>query len=229
MSLEGAIAAHRFGLGARPGEIARASANPKAWLMDQLNGSPDQPKSPGGQPFHNAGQLVMETDDYDVQKFLTKGERKKEKALKKNPATQNSAAVKMALKNARSGGRLARRTQYMEEMGARFAHGFTTDKPFAERIVRFWSNHFTISVQHRRVLMFAGDFEREAIRPHINGSFEDMLFAVCMHPAMQLYLDNWHSIGPDSPAGAGGKEKKKRGPRGDGTLHARRGWRLFTG
>ena len=33
MSLEGAIAANRFGLGARPGEIARASDNPKAWLM----------------------------------------------------------------------------------------------------------------------------------------------------------------------------------------------------
>ena len=36
MSLEGAIAAHRFGLGARPGEIDSASRNPKAWLLAQI-------------------------------------------------------------------------------------------------------------------------------------------------------------------------------------------------
>src|SRR6202000_1108801 len=51
-----------------------------------------------------------------------------------------------------------------------------------------------------------GDFEREAIRPHINGTFEDMLFAVCMHPAMQLYLDNWRSMGP---GWTGGKARGK--------------------
>ena len=32
MTLEGAIAVTRFGLGARPGEIAQASVNPKTWL-----------------------------------------------------------------------------------------------------------------------------------------------------------------------------------------------------
>ena len=51
MSFEGAIAAHRFGLGARPGEIARASANPKAWLMAQLQGGAPQPVPPDGKPF----------------------------------------------------------------------------------------------------------------------------------------------------------------------------------
>ena len=36
MSLEGALAANRFGLGAKPGEIDEASADPKAWLLGQL-------------------------------------------------------------------------------------------------------------------------------------------------------------------------------------------------
>jgi uncharacterized protein (DUF1800 family) len=99
------------------------------------------------------------------------------------------------------GGVNVRKQEYMDEMAARFALGFSTDRPFAERVTRFWSNHFTISTQRKKVLIFAGDFEREAIRPHINGTFEDMLFAVCMHPAMQLYLDNWNSMGPNSPVG----------------------------
>ena len=76
MSLEGAIAAHRFGLGARPGEIARASANPKAWLTDQLNGgAPQPPPLPGGQPYANAGKLVSEEEDYKLVKLKTKGDK----------------------------------------------------------------------------------------------------------------------------------------------------------
>ena len=35
-TLEGAIAVTRFGLGARAGEIALASQNPRAWLKEQL-------------------------------------------------------------------------------------------------------------------------------------------------------------------------------------------------
>ena len=52
----------------------------------------------------------------------------------------------------------------------------------------------------------AGAYEREAIRPHVLGRFDDMLLAVETHPAMLLYLDNARSIGPNSPAGQrGGK------------------------
>lgn len=186
MSLEGAIAAHRFGLGARPGEIERASANPKSWLLAQVNGPAPQPVADDGQPFSNAGQLVAMEEDYKVQKFMAKGNKKK-------------GGGKSGMKMDR--GTNIRRQTYMREMGARLSLGFTTDRPFAERIVRFWSNHFTVSAHRHKIMLFAGDFEREAIRPHINGSFEDMLFAVCMHPAMQIYLDNWHSFGPHSPAG----------------------------
>ena len=45
----------------------------------------------------------------------------------------------------------------------------------------------------------------EAIRPHVTGRFEDMLFAVMHHPAMLLYLNNAGSVGPDSPRAQGGK------------------------
>jgi len=43
-----------------------------------------------------------------------------------------------------------------------------------------------------------GAFERDAIRPHIAGRFEDMLVASTMHPAMLRYLDNVQSAGPHS-------------------------------
>jgi len=49
--------------------------------------------------------------------------------------------------------------------------------------------------------MWAGSFEREAIRPHVLGRFADMLKAVEQHPAMLFFLDNQQSLGPDSRAG----------------------------
>ncbi len=38
MRIETVIAANRFGLGARPGELARIDGNPQGWLLDQLQG-----------------------------------------------------------------------------------------------------------------------------------------------------------------------------------------------
>src|SRR5690242_3661274 len=84
MSLEGAIAAHRFGLGARPGEIAAASRDPKAWLIAQLNGGAPQMRDLDGKPFPDSGTLVSEEEDYKLGKFLNKGN----KAAKREAANQ---------------------------------------------------------------------------------------------------------------------------------------------
>ena len=69
------------------------------------------------------------------------------------------------------------------------------------RLVKFWSNHFTVSSARPFIAPLAGAYEREAIHPHIFGRFEDMLVAVTKHPAMLLYLDNVSSIGPKSSFG----------------------------
>ena len=109
MSLEGAIAAHRFGLGARPGEIDRASGNPKAWLLGQINGPAPQPRPLDGQSFANAGKLVSEEDNYKIQKFMNKGNKKK--GEKRDPSVPKMGD-----------GNVRKRT-YVEEMSARFALG----------------------------------------------------------------------------------------------------------
>jgi uncharacterized protein (DUF1800 family) len=95
----------------------------------------------------------------------------------------------------------AHREIFMAEMDARFALGFTTPRPFAERLVWFWSNHFTVSSTNGKTLALLGAFEREAIRPHVLGKFEDMVLATARHPAMLIYLNNVKSVGPESHAG----------------------------
>ncbi|PDT92358.1 hypothetical protein CO669_02420 [Bradyrhizobium sp. Y36] len=79
---------------------------------------------------------------------------------------------------------------------------------YTERLVAFWSNHFCISASKGELArIWAGAFEREAIRPHVLGRFADMLKAVEQHPAMLFFLDNQQSLGPDSRAG----QNRKRG------------------
>jgi uncharacterized protein (DUF1800 family) len=87
---------------------------------------------------------------------------------------------------------------YFSEIEARLGAAVTSDRPFVERLVQFWSNHFTVSARRPFIRGLAGAYEREAIRPHVLGRFADMLLAVESHPAMLLYLDNAQSFGPDS-------------------------------
>src|ERR1700761_2865232 len=90
---------------------------------------------------------------------------------------------------------------FRAEALARLQRGVIADCGFAERLVIFWSNHFCISANKGGLArMWAGSFEREAIRPHVFGRFADMLKAVEQHPAMLFFLDNQQSLGPDSRA-----------------------------
>jgi len=97
---------------------------------------------------------------------------------------------------------------YRAEALARLQRAAIADCGFTERLVAFWSNHFCISANKGELArMWAGSFEREAIRPHVLGRFGDMLKAVEQHPAMLFFLDNQQSLGPDSRAG----QNRKRG------------------
>ncbi len=73
--------------------------------------------------------------------------------------------------------------------------------PFQERLVRFWFDHFTVSIRAGGLPGLVDLYENEAIRPHVVGRFRDMLGAVVRHPLMLVYLDNALSIGPNSPMG----------------------------
>jgi uncharacterized protein (DUF1800 family) len=91
---------------------------------------------------------------------------------------------------------------FRAEALARLQRAAVVECGFAERLVVFWSNHFCISASKGGLArMWAGSFEREAIRPHVLGRFADMLKAVEQHPAMLFFLDNQQSLGPDSRAG----------------------------
>jgi uncharacterized protein (DUF1800 family) len=178
-----AIAANRFGLGARPGELPGIGADAAGWLLRQLKGAPPVLKEEGLK-----GEGGLKPSAETLAKVIELRQEKKD-------ANEDAAKVAAALKLP-----AIYRPVYIDEVVARFSHSVTTERPFLERLTQFWTNHFAVSVDKIAVLGLAGAMEREAIRPRVTGHFQDLLLAVEKHPAMLLYLDNPASIGPNSRA-----------------------------
>ena len=91
-------------------------------------------------------------------------------------------------------GRILRR-----DIAIRVNTAVRSDTPFIERLVHFWSNHFSVSAGKPGTQHQVANHEFAAIRPHVLGRFADMLKAAVLHPAMLLYLDQFQSVGPNSP------------------------------
>jgi uncharacterized protein (DUF1800 family) len=168
-----AIALNRFGLGARPDETP--PRDPKAWLLGQFRRFEARPAAWAALP----GSTAIAGDLVDERAQSRSGED-----------YARAMARKLLGQESRDTYRLA--------VNARAAAALATETPFVERLVHFWSNHFAVSADKLAVIPFAGAFEAEAIRPHVLGRFEDMLLAAERHVAMQLYLDQAQSIGPNS-------------------------------
>ncbi len=175
---DAAIAANRFGLGARPGELAAMGQQAREALLAQLQG-----KAP------NLPELLPASGE-----LLARVMASRAQAREMQPEDAASAvAVARQLRD-------VYQPAYVADSLARFRAAVASERSFVERLVHFWSNHFAVSVDKLAVLGLAGAMEREAIRPHVLGNFSDLLLAVEQHPAMLLYLDNQQSIGPNSQA-----------------------------
>jgi uncharacterized protein (DUF1800 family) len=175
-------ALNRFGLGARRDE-RRKITDPKGWLHAQLN---------GGSPLVRAPEGVTPAIIGDAIRQLRMNNQGTEE--EKRAARQRLVEIGQT------------------EMRASLAERVTTDRPFVERLVAFWSNHLCVSIAAKQQLIapLAGSYERDVIRPHVLGRFEDMVMASAKHPAMLAYLDNFQSIGPHSEGAKGGN--RNNGP-----------------
>ena len=95
--------------------------------------------------------------------------------------------------------RAARQTeqQVMQDLTqARVVRAVTSTHQLEEVLVDFWFNHFNVFVGKGDVRNYLTEYERDAIRPYVLGSFRDMLGAVAESPAMLFYLDNFRSVDP---------------------------------
>src|SRR5205085_3067209 len=86
------------------------------------------------------------------------------------------------------------------------------ERQLDEVMTDFWFNHFNIFIGKGPDRYLVTSYERDVIRPHALGKFEDLLAATAKSPAMLFYLDNWLSVGPDSDFALGVPKRVPRRP-----------------
>lgn len=189
--LDAALALTRFGLGARPGELEAVAGDPRGWLTAQIRPS-GAPLPPGNLP--TSDQRLARLAEYRQSSSAAR------QARGAAPGDMSGSPAQAAFDARRDVRRdLVRDTA--EAFLARARLGALTPDGFAERWALFWANALTVSATKFQSAVFMGQYENEAIRPHVFGRFEDLLLAAESHPAMLMYLDQAQSIGPDSLAG----------------------------
>jgi uncharacterized protein (DUF1800 family) len=168
-----------FGLGARVGERERI-ADPRGWLRTQIDASAPVVDAPPGASPEAIGEAVRGL------RTLVQGSQQDRQQARRRLVGIGAAEARAAL-----------------------ATRATSDRPFVERLVGFWTNHLCVSTGGKvLVAPLAGGYEREVIRPHVLGRFEDMVLASATHPAMLVYLDNFQSTGPDSQGAQAGRRNQ---------------------
>jgi uncharacterized protein (DUF1800 family) len=173
------VATNRFGLGARNNELQQALKQPKQWLKNQL--TPIE----FDQSLPNSAEIALKLTEYRQQKKMAKTGKDEtfSKQLKNFPKHAYTVLSFDTLNRA-----------------------INSNQSLMWRLLDFFSNHFSVTAQGPVMTALAPTLEREAIAPHLLGSFEQMLLAVIHHPAMLIYLNNEKSFGNNS---ALGKKRKK--------------------
>ena len=144
-------------------------------------------------PAQRVARIVaMEPVDFDAfQKSLTQPEKR---SLIEDLTPQQRETL-LALKNPQQlvGGEL---------LASRLLRDVYSNRQLEAVMTDFWLNHFNVYLRKGQYApWYLVDYEKNAIRPHALGKFEDLLVATAQSPAMLFYLDQQQSVGPHSEAG----------------------------
>src|SRR5207244_12408027 len=93
---------------------------------------------------------------------------------------------------------------------AKVLRAIYSERQLDDVMTDFWFNHFNVFIGKGPDRYWLASYERDVIRPHQLGKFEDLRVATAQSPAMLFYLDNWLSVGPNSDVANGIPKRNRR-------------------
>jgi len=184
-------ALNRLGYGPRPGDVeAIDKLGPEAWLQQFLA----QQMAPALLPESLGTRLqALTTTQLSQAELIARFRAATPAGLARDVGSMSDAETAALLAKAR---RELVRPVLLEAASQRLLRALESPAQLEEVLVEFWFNHFNVFAGKGQVAVLVGDYERQAIRPHVLGRFRDMLGASAKHPAMLVYLDNVQSVAP---------------------------------
>jgi len=196
-------ALNRLTFGPRPGDVeAVRRIGLEEWISRQLHPEriPDEALGPRLAPLSTLGLSTAEIlRGYDPPPAL-------KKEIQKRRAEMGDSASEEDMRKARR--ELA--AEYKDQMSgpprkvvedlqeAKLLRAIYSERQTDEVLVDFWMNHFNVFAGKGQDKFLLTAYERDVVRPHAWGRFEDLLKATAESPAMLSYLDNWLSSSPDA-------------------------------
>jgi uncharacterized protein (DUF1800 family) len=187
---------NRIGFGPRPGDVERIQAiGIRQYIDQQLH--PERVADPG-----LAARLAgLQTVGLSSRDIVEDYERPMLEARRARKQQQGSAADEPETKKGNGAPVPFQRANIVvvELAEQKLQRAIYSERQLEEVLADFWFNHFNVDARKGRVRFLLTEYEREAIRPHVLGTFRDLLEATAKSPAMLFYLDNWMSADPNGP------------------------------
>jgi uncharacterized protein (DUF1800 family) len=221
-------AINRLGFGPRPGDVDRIMKDGlDTWIAEQLH--PEQiPDRAVEARLSDYPTLRMSASSIWERYYAPALEARKEKKRQAagdsgdsgmpksetaEPDSQAAAVHEMREKIPPD----ERPRRVIEELTAqRIIRAAESERQLNEVMVDFWMNHFNVYAGKGVDRVYLTTYERDTIRPHIWGRFEDLLLATAKSPAMLFYLDNARSIAAPGNRPEGGRALRVGGMGGRG-------------
>jgi uncharacterized protein (DUF1800 family) len=203
-------ALNRLAFGPRPGDVDRIMKDGvDAWVDQQLHPEriPDRALE-----SRLAGMTTLELSNAELLRrfYLPIVEARKEakdEAGKDGGAVDKKEVRREFMKDLPPEQRPQR---VMEELQSqRLLRAAQSERQLNEVMVDFWMNHFNVFAGKGIDRFLLTSYERDTIRPHLWGHFEDLLMATAKAPAMLFYLDNARSVA--APENRAAQERFGRG------------------
>ena len=195
---------NRLGYGPRPGEVVRvAELGPENWIRLQLE--PSKIPDPAAEAVvGDLSKLKLSRADL-VEAYQT--EQRERNQLQRARANENAEEVRRLRMEMQDGEQAVVAQALGELQHAKLARAVLSERQLEQVLVDFWFNHFNVDARKQQVRATVVSYEQDTIRPHVFGSFRDILGATAHSAAMLVYLDNFRSsremeLGPREQAAA---------------------------
>lgn len=201
----------RFSYGARPGDIDKVvGMGLEKWFAAQLEGNLPDDSLTGLLSRYDALQLSNE----QVVNTYPRPARVLRMAIGEGIIDKDSVGKAdkeeyrdMLQRYMQQKGFKPQRELYRQLINQKILSAACSNNQLRELLTDFWFNHFNVSVTKNACAEFIPAYERDVIRPNVNGKFGDLLLATAKSPAMLLYLDNFSSAGNNASQHPGMQKK----------------------
>jgi uncharacterized protein (DUF1800 family) len=194
---------NRLGFGPRPGDVERVQQIGLAAYIDQQL-TPDRiPNAALEARLVEFESLTMDSRELAEKYFLPADQMRQQIQRQQAQAGANDPNMTPGNPDARP--QLPPEVRMLQQqaqnvtqelMQAKMLRAAMSERQLEEVLVDFWFNHFNVFIGKGQVRQYLTEYEEDVIRPHVFGSFRDLLGATAHSPAMLFYLDNFQSQAP---------------------------------